>query len=241
MGLTDSGKKNSAEEHARRVRDMFALISPRYDLLNHLLSANVDRRWRRIVIEKLRPLLSSDSKVLDVACGTGDLSIGLFEKTGALVIGVDFCRPMLELAARKSSQLFFVEGDALQLPFADAEFDAVTIGFGLRNLSSVEAGLDELRRVLKPSGCAAILEFSKPVVPGFRTLAAAYCSRLLPRIGGIISGSRSAYEYLPDSVSRFPDQETLAAIMRQAGFDDVAFQNLTGGVAALHTGRRSAR
>jgi demethylmenaquinone methyltransferase/2-methoxy-6-polyprenyl-1,4-benzoquinol methylase len=239
MGLTDPVKKNSAAEHARRVRDMFARISPRYDLLNHLLSANVDRRWRRIVIEKLRPLLSSDSKVLDVACGTGDLGIALFEKTGALVIGVDFCRPMLELAARKSSQLFFVEADALQLPFADAEFDVVTIGFGLRNLSSVEAGLGELRRVLKPKGCAAILEFSQPVVPGFRTLAAAYCSRLLPRIGGIISGSRSAYEYLPDSVSRFPDQETLARMMREAGFDEVAFQNLTGGVAALHTGRRA--
>ncbi len=239
MGLTDPVEKSSAEDHARRVRDMFARISPRYDLLNHLLSMNIDRRWRRQVVEKLRPLLSSEAKVLDVACGTGDLSMALFEKTGARVTGVDFCRPMLARAARKEPRLSFVEGDALHLPFGEGTFDAVTIGFGLRNLSSVEHGLTELRRVLKPNGWAAILEFSRPVAPGLRSLAAVYCTRLLPRIGGMISGSRSAYEYLPDSVSRFPDQETLATMMSQAGFAEVTFQNLTGGVAALHTGRRA--
>jgi demethylmenaquinone methyltransferase/2-methoxy-6-polyprenyl-1,4-benzoquinol methylase len=239
MGLTDHGEKNSAEAHARRVRDMFAKISPRYDLLNHLLSGNIDRRWRRNVVEKLGPLLSTNAQVLDVACGTGDLSIALFENIGARVTGVDFCRPMLERAARKESRIAFVEGDALQLPFGDGVFDAVTIAFGLRNLASVEQGLNELRRVLQPNGHVAILEFSKPVVPGFRSLAAVYCTRLLPRIGGIISGSRSAYEYLPDSVSRFPDQETLSAMMTSAGFADVGFENLTGGVAALHTGRRA--
>jgi len=238
MGLTDPGKKNSAEDHARRVRDMFARISPRYDLLNHLLSVNIDKRWRRNVVEKLRPLLSPEAQVLDVACGTGDLSIALFENIGVRVTGVDFCRPMLERATRKEPRIAFVEGDALRLPFAEAAFDAVTIAFGLRNLSSVDQGLTELRRVLKPGGWAAILEFSKPVVPGFRSLAGAYCTRLLPRIGGMISGSRSAYEYLPDSVSRFPDQETLSAMMTEAAFADVGFENLTGGIAALHTGRR---
>jgi demethylmenaquinone methyltransferase/2-methoxy-6-polyprenyl-1,4-benzoquinol methylase len=239
MGLTDSGKKISAEDHARRVRDMFARISPRYDLLNHLLSANVDKRWRRAVTTKLRPLLPAGAQVLDIACGTGDLSIALFENTGAQVVGLDFCRPMLELASKKNRQLSFIEGDALHLPFAEGAFDAVTIAFGLRNLSSVEGGLKELRRVLKPNGWAAILEFSKPTVPGFRALVAIYCTRLLPRIGGLVSGSRSAYEYLPDSVSRFPDQPALAALMRDAGFDEVVFENLTGGVAALHTGRRT--
>ena len=239
MGLTDPGQKNSAEDHARRVRDMFARISPRYDLLNHVLSGNIDKRWRRSVVEKLRPLLSPDAHVLDVACGTGDLSIALFENIGARVTGVDFCRPMLERAARKQPRIAFVEGDALQLPFDETVFDAVTIAFGLRNLSSVEQGLNELRRVLKPNGWIAILEFSKPVLPGFRSLAAAYCTRLLPRIGGLISGSRSAYEYLPDSVSRFPDQETLSTMMTVVGFADVGFENLTGGVAALHTGRRT--
>jgi demethylmenaquinone methyltransferase/2-methoxy-6-polyprenyl-1,4-benzoquinol methylase len=238
MGLTDPGEKNSAEDHARRVRDMFARISPSYDRLNHLLSGNSDKRWRRVVVEKLRPLLPANAQVLDVACGTGDLSIALFEDIGARVVGVDFCRPMLELAAQKKPQLSFVEGDALHLPFDDAAFDAVTIGFGLRNLSSVEHGLNELRRVLRPKGWAAILEFSRPAMLGFRSLAAVYCTRLLPRIGGMISGSRSAYQYLPDSVSLFPDQETLAAMMGDAGFADVAFQNLTGGIAALHMGRR---
>lgn len=239
MGLTDQGEKSSAEDHARRVREMFAKISPRYDLLNHLLSGYIDKRWRRIVVEKLRPLLTPEAHVLDVACGTGDLSIALFEKTGVRVTGVDFCRPMLDRAARKERRIAFVEGDALKLPFADGAFDAVTIAFGIRNLSSVENGLVELRRVLKPSGWVAILEFSRPVVPGFRSLAAVYCTRFLPRIGGLISGSRSAYEYLPDSVSRFPDQETLSAMMRAAGFAEVEFENLTGGVAALHTGRRA--
>ncbi len=238
MGLTDSGKNKSAEDHARQVRDMFARISPRYDLLNHLLSVNIDKRWRRRVVEKLAALVPHESRILDVACGTGDLSIALFENIGARVIGVDFCRPMLERAARKQPQIAFVEGNALQLPFDNDLFDAVTIAFGLRNLSSVEQGLSELRRVLKPNGWAAILEFSRPVVPGFRSLAGAYCTRLLPRIGGLISGSRSAYEYLPSSVSRFPDQETLAAMMSETGFADVGFDNLTGGVAALHTGRR---
>jgi len=218
---------------------MFARISPRYDLLNHLLSANIDRRWRQAVVRKLQPLLTVDAQMLDVGCGTGDLSIALFEKTAVRVVGVDFCRPMLEFAARKAPQLRFVEGDALRLPFASSAFDAVTIGFGLRNLSSVEQGLAELRRVLKPQGWVAILEFSKPVVPGIRALVAFYYKRLLPWIGGLLSGSRSAYEYLPDSISHFPDQQKLAAMMREAGFEEVSFQNLTGGVAALHTGRRA--
>jgi demethylmenaquinone methyltransferase/2-methoxy-6-polyprenyl-1,4-benzoquinol methylase len=240
MGLTEPGKKSAAEEHARSVREMFARISPRYDLLNHLLSANIDKRWRQSVIEKLKPLLSSEAMVLDVACGTGDLSIALFENIGIRVTGLDFCRPMLERAAQKQPRIAFVEGDALQLPFNDQAFDAVTIAFGLRNLSSIESGLKELHRILRPSGWAAVLEFSRPVVPGFRSLAAAYCTRLLPRIGGLISGSRSAYEYLPDSVSRFPDQETLSGMMSAAGFAEVEFQNLTGGVAALHTGRKKS-
>jgi demethylmenaquinone methyltransferase/2-methoxy-6-polyprenyl-1,4-benzoquinol methylase len=183
--------------------------------------------------------VSRESRILDVACGTGDLSIALFENIGARVTGIDFCRPMLEQAVRKQSRIAFVEGDALQLPFDNDAFDAVTIAFGLRNLSSVEQGLSEIQRALKPNGWAAILEFSKPIVPGFRSLAGAYCTRLLPQIGGWISGSRSAYEYLPDSVSRFPDQETLSAMMTAAGFSDVGFENLTGGVAALHTGRKT--
>lgn len=239
MGLTNSGQKNSAEDHARRVREMFAKISPRYDLLNHLLSANVDVRWRRRVVRKIAPRLAPDAQVLDVGCGTGDLSIAIFEKTAAQVVGIDFCRPMLELAKKKASHLRFVEGDALELPFADSLFDCITIGFALRNLSSVEEGLAELKRVLKPKGTLAVLEFSQPTIPVFRQLVRFYYWGFLPLIGGGFSGSRSAYEYLPESIGRFPDQETLAKMMRAAGFEEVEFENLSGGVAALHTGRRA--
>ena len=221
---------------------MFAGIAGRYDLLNHLLSGNIDKRWRRIVADKLRPALGTGSRVLDVACGTGDLSLVIAETSGARVVGVDFCRPMLEVAAGKSDGLAraipFIEGDALRLPFTDAAFDATTIAFGLRNLSDVAGGLRELRRILKPGGQLAILEFSRPVVPGFRAVFQFYFSRVLPRIGGLVSGSRGAYEYLPDSVSKFPDQPRLAALMSEVGFERVAYRNLTGGIAALHTGTR---
>lgn len=242
---TVSIKKNAPEaDHARRVREMFAGIAARYDLLNHLLSGNTDKRWRRLVARRLQDRLSRDGALaLDVACGTGDLSLALAEAAkGARIIGVDFCRPMLELAAHKSSSEVmppaFIEADALKLPFEDESFDAVSIAFGLRNLASVEGGLKELRRVLKPGGRAAILEFSTPVVPGFRALFQFYFTRVLPRIGGFISGSRGAYEYLPDSVSRFPDQAGLARLMGGVGFEEVEYQNLTGGIAALHMGTR---
>ncbi|HYE16275.1 MAG TPA: ubiquinone/menaquinone biosynthesis methyltransferase, partial [Pyrinomonadaceae bacterium] len=149
---------------------------------------------------------------------------------------------MLEIAKRKAEgrarRVPFVEGDALRLPFADETFDAVTIAFGLRNLSGIEDGLRELRRVLRPGGVAAVLEFSSPVVPGFRALFRFYFERVLPLVGGWVSGSRGAYEYLPDSVSKFPDQKRLAALMTEAGFEGVEYRNLTGGIAALHTGAR---
>lgn len=242
--MTDKRNLTTAD-HATRVREMFARISGRYDLLNHLLSGNTDKRWRKLVAKRLKPALSApDARALDVACGTGDLSLALVAQTGARVTGLDFCRPMLDHAARKAEEAStrrrcaFIEGDALRLPFGEETFDAVTIAFGLRNLASVEKGLSELFRVLRPGGRACILEFSKPVVPGFSTLFQLYFSRVLPRIGGLISGSSSAYEYLPASVSRFPDQKQLAGMMREAGFEEVEYENLTGGVAALHMGTR---
>ena len=237
MGLTVP-EKNLTEDHARQVREMFAQISPRYDFLNRLLSLNIDKRWRRAVTRKLRPVVQESAQLLDVACGTGDLSIELFDNLRTQVIGLDFCRPMLTLAARKAPEIIFIEGDALRLPFADASFDALTIAFGLRNLASVDAGLKELRRILKPGGWIAILEFSKPVAPGFRRLFDFYMRSVLPRVGAWFSGSRTAYKYLPDSVARFLDQDQLVAMMRDAGFAQVTFENLTGGIAALHTGQR---
>lgn len=230
--------------HAVAVRDMFSGIAGRYDLLNHLLSMNIDKGWRRRVSSELRGILDrSDSTLLDVACGTGDLSLELNRGSAAQVVGTDFCRPMLEFAKTKSAgeahAIPYIEGDALALPFDSGTFDAVTIAFGLRNLANVENGLFELRRVLKAGGKLAVLEFSTPVVPGFGRLFNFYFSHILPRIGGAVSGSRGAYEYLPDSVSRFPNQKMLASMMTRTGFDAVRFVNLTGGIAALHVGSKN--
>ena len=216
---------------------MFSGIAGRYDLLNHLLSANIDKRWRRKVRELLQKTLADPNAiVLDVACGTGDLSIELARDSRAMVIGTDFCRPMLAVAAEKSDSIPFVEGDAMELSFAADSFDAVTIAFGLRNLSNVADGLAELGRVLRPGGRLIVLEFSSPVVPGFRGVFNFYFAKILPRIGGLVSGERGAYEYLPDSVSKFPDQKRLAALMEEKGFVGVTYTNLTGGIAAIHSG-----
>jgi demethylmenaquinone methyltransferase/2-methoxy-6-polyprenyl-1,4-benzoquinol methylase len=241
-------RKAIENDHASRVREMFATIAGRYDLLNHLLSGQMDKRWRRVVATSLgERLQSNEAVVLDVACGTGDLSLELFETIGARVVATDFCRPMLDIAARKvareaetsgQSAIPLVEGDALSLPFQNDSFDGATIAFGLRNLANVERGLAELLRVLKPGGSLAILEFSKPVIPGFNFLFQVYFTKLLPFVGGLISGSRSAYQYLPDSVAKFPDQKELVERMQHAGFEQVQYLNLTGGIAALHLGTR---
>lgn len=226
-------------EHAKAVRAMFSGIARRYDLLNHVLSMNVDKLWRKLVRKKLQPILDDPNAViLDVACGTGDLSIELQSHANAKVIGTDFCRPMLAVAATKDASIPFVEGDAMNLGFADASVDAVTIAFGLRNLSNFADGLAEFHRILKPGGKVVVLEFSSPVVPGFRQAFNFYFTRILPRIGGAVSGSRGAYEYLPNSVSKFPDQKRLADLMRETGFVDVEYTNLTGGIAAIHSGTR---
>lgn len=239
--LQNEGVTNIEQGH--RVREMFARIATRYDLLNHLLSLNIDKRWRREVANILRSKLPrGETRILDVACGTGDLAFTLSETEGARVTGIDFCRPMLEVGAAKGSKhratVPFIEGDALHLPFADRSFDAVTIAFGLRNLSSFERGFEELLRVAKPGGHAVVLEFSKPTVPLLRPLFGFYFTKLLPLLGGMISGSRHAYQYLPDSVSRFPNQEELAQKMAAAGFVNVSYRNLSGGIAALHVGIR---
>jgi len=236
-------ERATTNEQAHRVRAMFASIAGRYDLLNHLLSGNIDKRWRSLVAKKFLVTLSNnEARVLDVACGTGDLSLTLFECGRARIVGIDFCRPMLAIAASKANKsdaiIPFVEGDALDLPFGDCSFEAATIAFGLRNLTSVETGFKELLRILKPGGKVAVLEFSKPTTPILRSLFRIYFTKLLPLFGGWISGSKSAYEYLPDSVSRFPDQEALASVMRTVGFAEVSYQNLTGGIAALHIGTR---
>ncbi len=230
-------------EHARAVREMFSGIAKKYDFLNHFLSVNTDKRWRRLVSKKLKDVLDrADALVLDVACGTGDLSVELQTSGKAKVVGTDFCRPMLEIAfdknAKNQTSIPYIEADGMNLSFADNTFDAVTIAFGLRNFSNWQDGLVELHRILKKGGKLAILEFSTPVVPGFKQIFNLYFTQILPRIGGAVSGSRGAYEYLPDSVQRFPDQKGLAKMMEETGFSDVEYKNLTGGIAALHIGTK---
>lgn len=237
-------ERTTAElKHARAVREMFSGIAGKYDFLNHFLSVNTDKRWRRTVRKKLvEELNDPNASILDVACGTGDLSIELQQHARAKIIGTDFCRPMLEIAKEKNPKnnlsIPYIEGDALNLSFADEIFDAVTIAFGLRNVANWLDGLKELHRVLKHGGKLAILEFTTPPVPGFKQLFNLYFTQVLPRVGGMVSGSRNAYEYLPDSVAKFPDQKKLAQMMREIGFVEVTYKNLTGGIAAIHVGTK---
>jgi demethylmenaquinone methyltransferase / 2-methoxy-6-polyprenyl-1,4-benzoquinol methylase len=223
---------------------MFAEIAPRYDFLNHALSLNCDRRWRKLVIKKVAPLLNRPgARALDLCCGTADLSIGLAGL--APTVGMDFCHPMLAIGRGKvetsGRRVELVEADALRVPVGDESFDVVTMAFGLRNLESTELGLAEILRLLAPGGRAAILEFSHPTMPVFRGLFNFYFTKVLPRIGNAVSGSSFAYRYLPDSVLRFPDQPQLASMMRAVGFSNVRYYNLFGGVAALHIGDRQAQ
>jgi demethylmenaquinone methyltransferase/2-methoxy-6-polyprenyl-1,4-benzoquinol methylase len=247
MTNINTNQRPSGEiEHAKAVKEMFSGIASKYDFLNHFLSVNIDKRWRSKVSAGLADVLKNpEATVLDVACGTGDLSLELKTSGKSKVVGTDFCRPMLEIAKQKtekqSLRIPYLEADGMNLSFEDESFDAVTIAFGLRNFSNWENGLIELNRVLKKGGKIAILEFSSPIIPGFRQLFNFYFSKILPRIGGVVSGSRGAYEYLPDSVSKFPDQKNLAKMMRQIGFSDVKYKNLTGGIAAIHTGTKSIK
>lgn len=243
MSSLETSRPLREAEHSRAVREMFGGIASRYDLLNHLLSLNIDKGWRRKVAKELRPILDNeDATVLDVACGTGDLSLELASGAKASITGTDFCRPMLKFAREKIDAAHrtipLVEADAMELPFPSASFDAVTIAFGLRNLPNVENGLGELLRILRPKGKLVVLEFSQPVIPGIREAFNLYFTRILPRIGGLVSGSPCAYEYLPDSVRGFPPQKELAAMMQKIGFTNVQYRNLTGGIAALHIGER---
>jgi demethylmenaquinone methyltransferase / 2-methoxy-6-polyprenyl-1,4-benzoquinol methylase len=236
---------------SKKVRDMFTQIAPRYDLLNHLLSFELDRLWRARAAKCLRPILNRpDALVLDLCCGTGDLALALRNAGEARILGADFAHTML-VRARMKSQLAptrsaptprapipFFEADALRLPFADASFDLVTSAFGFRNLANYEAGLGEIYRVLKPGGTTAILEFTEPPQGFLGDLYRWYFTRVLPRIGWLVSGHQSAYTYLPLSVARFFRPPELAAAMRRVGYQSVDFREWTMRTVALHTATR---
>ena len=241
-GTTPTGTATEAQASAY-VREMFGRVAPRYDLLNHLLSFQTDRYWRAITVRRVAHILQRpNARVVDLCCGTGDLTLALQAKAHetARIQGSDFCHPMLVTASRKSldcgALITYLEADALQLPLAEGSFDLITVAFGFRNFANYRKGLIELRRVLRPGGQLAILEFSQPPNPIFRGAYNWYSRHILPRVGAMISGSSDAYTYLPESVRKFPGPDELAVEMRDCGFDTVEYTRMTFGIVALHIG-----
>ena len=212
------------------VRTMFDRIAPVYDAMNRVMTPGLDRRWRRITAEAV---VREGDAVLDAACGTGDLALA-DAKAGGRVTGLDFSERMLERARRKGPGLAWVQGDALALPFADGSFDAATVGFGVRNLDDLEAGLRELRRVLRPGGRLGVLEITRPSGP-LRVFYSLWFDRIVPLLGKVLPGG-AAYTYLPASVRRFPAPDDLAALLGRTGFAQVEYRTFAGGIVALHTG-----
>jgi demethylmenaquinone methyltransferase / 2-methoxy-6-polyprenyl-1,4-benzoquinol methylase len=213
-----------------RVRTMFDRIAPVYDVMNRVMTAGLDQRWRRRTV---LAVVRSGDRVLDAACGTGDLAI-LAAKQGAKVTGLDFSEQMLVRARRKAPELEWLQGDLLALPFPDGSFDAATVGFGIRNVADLQGGIDELRRVLRPGGRLAILEITQPRGP-VRVFYSLWFDRIVPLLGKVLPGG-AAYSYLPASVKRFPGPDALAAQL--GGFDDVSYRLFAGGIVALHTGTK---
>lgn len=222
------------------VREMFTAIAPRYDFLNHLLSLNVDRRWRRQAVARLGWEARPESVYLDLCAGTLDLAATLAGTTGfrGTVIGVDFVVPMLALGKGKASRARPVGADALTLPFPAARFDGAMVAFGVRNLTDLDAGFREAARVLKPGARFVVLEFTTPHWAPLRALYLFYFRRLLPAIGRMVSKHRDAYTYLPESVLDFPEPAALARRLEAAGFRDVQYETLSGGICAIHRGTR---
>ena len=212
------------------VRHMFDRIAPVYDAMNRVMTLGLDQRWRRLAV---RLVVRPGDRVLDGCCGTGDLALAA-RKAGAEVVGLDFSPAMLERARRKGPEVEWIQGDLLQLPFEDASFDAVTVGFGVRNVADLERGIAELRRVLRPGGRLAILEITTPRGP-LKPFYRLWFDVLIPLAGKILPGGK-AYTYLPASVRRFPGPEALAALIEGQGLTGVEFRRLAGGIVALHTG-----
>ncbi len=224
---------------------MFRQIAPRYDLMNHLLSANVDRYWRWRAVRRLR--MSEGTPILDTCTGTGDLALAIAKKAPPKVdvVGTDFCLAMLEIAREKANmkksgaKTDFFEADSQMLPFGDDQFQCVTVAFGLRNVTDTDRGLREMTRVCKPGGQVMVLEFSRPRMIGLRQLYGFYFTSILPRVGQMLArNDKSAYSYLPESVGQFPDYEALAERMEAAGLTSVSFTPMTFGIATIYEGTK---
>ena len=222
------------------VREMFTAIAPHYDFLNHALSLNIDRRWRRGAVQRLGWESAPHGTYLDLCAGTMDLAADLARRPsfGGRVVGADFVVPMLKLGKAKADRLSAVGADALVLPFRDAQFDGCTVGFGVRNLANISSGLREIARVLKPGARFVVLEFATPTSWPARPLYLTYFKHVLPAVGRLVSKHGSAYSYLPHSVLDFPEPPAFSAQMEEAGFRDVARKPLTLGIAMLYVGTR---
>jgi demethylmenaquinone methyltransferase/2-methoxy-6-polyprenyl-1,4-benzoquinol methylase len=240
MRTAQDAAPKQGTERAGQVKRVFSEIAPRYDLLNHVLSLNIDRRWRRAAVARLDWERVPGGLYLDACAGTYDLSLALVGRAGfcGRVVAADFAHPMLAQGAAKiaGTPVSPVCGDSLDLPFPDHQFDGATVGFGVRNLADVRAGLLELRRVLRPGARLVVLEFTEPPNRLVRAGYLFYFRHILPVVGRVVSGHPWAYTYLPESVREFPGPEAFAALFRELGFNDVGFRLLTGGIAALHWG-----
>ena len=239
--VAEAAAEGGAEKRAY-VRTVFEQIAPRYDLLNHLLSLNIDRLWRRRALEALGWTSAPDGRYLDLCAGTLDVGAELSRRAGfrGFILGADFAVPMLQAGLGKASPstLAPVAADAQQLPLADGSMQGATVAFGIRNVASLDRALTEVHRVLAPGARFVILEFTTPRSWLVRTLYHFYFHHLLPLIGGLISGHRTAYKYLPRSVAHFPAEPELARRMEAAGFVDVGWESLSFGIAAIHVGTK---
>jgi demethylmenaquinone methyltransferase/2-methoxy-6-polyprenyl-1,4-benzoquinol methylase len=239
---TASAAAAGGAEKRAYVKRIFSEIAPRYDLLNHVLSLNIDRRWRRKAIAKLRVEGDQAGRYLDLCAGTMDVAAEIARLPGfrGIVIGADFAEPMLRAGAKKikGSRIAPVTADAVQLPVASGQLAGAIVSFGIRNVAGLDESLREAFRILAPGGRFVILELSTPRMPVLRSLYQLYFHHVLPLIGGLISGHRSAYHYLPRSVADFPIEEELARRMEAAGFTNVSWSSLSLGVAAIHVGER---
>ena len=220
---------------AEGVQRMFDRIAPVYDAMNHVMTAGLDQRWRRATV---REAVREGDRVLDACCGTGDLAVAARTAGARDVVGVDFSERMLERARRKAPEVEWIQADVLQLPFEEASFDSVVVGFGVRNVEDLEAGLKELRRVLRPGGRLGILEITKPRGP-LAIFYKLWFDRIVPLLGRVLPGG-AAYTYLPASVRRFPGPEELAALLGACGFEGVEFRRFAGGIVALHVGEAAS-
>lgn len=225
----------SLGKQPQQVAAMFDDVAERYDLTNDLLSMGQDRRWRRAVLAAVQP--KPHEQVLDLAAGTGTSTVP-FAMSGATAVACDFSIGMVVVGKRSRPRVPFVAGDALQLPFADATFDAVTISFGLRNVADAALALEEMRRVTRPGGRLVVCEFSRPTYAPFRTVYVEYLVKALPAVARRVSSNPDSYAYLAESIQAWPDQEALASIIGSAGWRRVEYRNLSGGIVALHRATR---